>query len=97
MGFLDEFIKGAGEIIEGASYGAIIGNWLNKGGNDALNDIEAFVKRGTDEMVDAMDAHLLNLTSTTLDSNQRRQLVKFYAFFKLIEFNKYQKWRGFPE
>ena len=96
MGFLDDLIKGAGEFLEGASYGVIIGKWQEKGGNEALNDIETFVRRSTPEMIDAMDGHLLNLSTTTYDSNKRKELVKFYAFFKIIEFNTYQKWRGFP-
>ena len=96
MGFFDDLIKGAGEFLEGASYGVIIGKWQEKGGNAALNDIEAFVKRSTPEMINAMDSHLLNYASTNFDKEQRRELIKFYAFFKLVEFNTYQQWRGFP-
>lgn len=96
MSFFDDLIKGAGDFLEGASYAVIISKWQEKGGNAALNDIEAFVKRSTPEMINAMDSHLLNSASTNYDSQQRRELTKFYAFFKLVEFNTFQKWRGFP-
>lgn len=91
-----DIIEGAGQFFKGYSFGSIIGNWLERSDSNAFNDIEEFVKRAPDTMIDEMDTHLLRLSVTHLDFESRTRLVKFYAFFKLVEYLRYQQWRGFP-
>lgn len=92
-----EIIEGVGRFLEGASNGVIINQWLELEENDALNSIEEFIKRATSSQIDSMDASLLQVAHIHLNGESRMQLIKYYAFFKLLEFHRFQQWRGFPK
>jgi len=92
----DQIIEGVGSFLEGASNGVVISQWLEFEENDALNGIEEFVKRASSAQLDSMDTSLLQLAHIHLNSEKRMQLIKYYAFFKLVEFIRFKEWRGFP-
>lgn len=92
-----QIIEGVGTFLEGASNGVIINQWLEVEEVDALNNIEEFVRRASSTQIDSMDSSLLHIAHFHLDSEKRLQLIKYYAFFKLVEFNRFQEWRGFPK
>ena len=89
-------LKGVGEVLEGAGHGLTIRQWLDISQGEALNSIEEFVKRSSTERIDSMDLVLLQMATTQFNVNERLQLVKYYTFFKVAEFNRFEKWRGFP-
>lgn len=93
---LGDIIRGVGAFFEGASNGAIINNWLEMPQREALNSIEEFIKNASSEQIDSMDASLLQIAHMHLSPENRMQLIKFYAFYKLVEYHRFQKWRGFP-
>jgi hypothetical protein len=91
-----EIIKGVGTFIEGASNVTVISQWLEMEERDALNSIEEFVRRSAVERIDSIDISLLQMAHIYIDSDARLKLIKFYAFFKLVETMRFNSWRGFP-
>jgi len=91
-----EIIGGIGSFLEGASYAAIIEDWIKRDFNDGLNSIEAYVKSVSTGMIDNMDSALLLRIHMTIDPDNKDILVKYYAFFKMMELVKFEAFRGFP-
>lgn len=91
-----EIIEGAGKFLGALANVNVISEWLKMDETDALNSIEEFVRNVSTERIDSMDADLLNRCNFEFDAYNRTRLIKFYAMFKLVEFVKYQKFRGFP-
>jgi hypothetical protein len=78
--------------------GLKINEWLEMDEASALSSIEEFVGNSTTENIDQMDAALLNRVNITFDADDRKSVVKYYAYFKLGEYVKFNgKWRGFPQ
>lgn len=94
---LGDIIKGVGTFIQGAANGVIINQWQEMSSSDALNSIEEFIKNSATTQIDAMDVSLLQLAFVHPSPATRVQLIQFYAFFKIVEFHRFQKWRGFPQ
>lgn len=97
MSWFTDLISGAGEFLKGASLSKIVSSWLEKDDNSALNDIEEFVRSAPSELIDEMDAFLLQYATYQLSIEKRERLIKFYSFFKIIEYRRFDKWRGFPK
>lgn len=93
---LNEIIGGVGDFLVGVSNAATINQWLDMSQQDALQGIESFIKNASTASIDSMDASLLHLAAFHLDIHRRVILVKYYSFFKVVEFNRFQTWRGFP-
>jgi hypothetical protein len=89
-------ISGVGAFLDGASRVAVIYEWLKLSDESAFNSITEFVKGSSVESIDEIDKTLFVMAYTSIDPNTRARCVKFYTFFKLVEFIKFDKWRGFP-
>lgn len=83
-------------FLTGAAAGAVIEGWLNDDFQDALRDIAQFVQNAPMETIDMMDQMLLMRTLLTIDPERRQTIVKYYAYFKIAEYVKYEQFRGFP-
>lgn len=91
-----EVLKGAGRFFEGLANANIINEWLDMDELTALNAIQEFVRHVPTERLDVMDMDLLTRCRMEFSPDNRTKLVKFYAFFKLLEYMRFQAFRGFP-
>lgn len=83
-------------MFQNLSDSVIINNWLGMTEDDALNSIEAQVRSSSTEDVDRLAATLLAAATHQFDPEVRERLIRFYGFFKIVEFHRYGQWRGFP-
>lgn len=91
-----EIVQGAGEMFQGLSDVAVIANWMQMDDQGAFNSIEAQIQSSGIDAIDRMDAALLSFANSQFESVAKRRAIKFYAFFKMAEFNRYG-FRGFPQ
>jgi hypothetical protein len=93
---LSVFITSTGGVLQEAGDAAIISSWLSMEEVDAISAIRERVETSPEADVDRLDAALLTMTSTHFDPAARVQLAKFYAWFKIVELLRFEKFRGFP-
>jgi hypothetical protein len=86
-----------GQVLRGMSDMAIVNNWLAMDDQSAYASIATQVGGSPTEDIDRLDGALLTFASTNLDAGTRQRLIKFYTVFKIVEFERYQKFRGFPQ
>jgi hypothetical protein len=86
-----------GEALRGLSEVEMIHVWLGRSDEGAFTGIVAQVSASSTDEVDRLDAALLSLAKASPDSDLRMRLIKFYAFFKIVEMQRYREFRGFPQ
>lgn len=85
------------DFLTGAAAGALVERWLNDDFQDALGEIAEFINASPAETIDMMDQMLLMKTMLVIDPERRENVVKFYAYYKIAEFAKFGRFRGFPK
>lgn len=94
----NNILKNISDVTTGAMIGMKINEWMEMDETSALNSIEEFVGSASAESIDQMDSVLLNRINITFDADDRKSVMKYYAYFKLGEYVKFGgKWRGFPQ
>jgi len=97
MGFLDDLVEGMGEAFKYGSNEAIWNAWMEmEEEEEALNSIEAFVSDESAQRIEEMDVHIQTKGIITFGSMGIKTL-RYYAFFKVSEFNRFRRWRGFGD
>jgi hypothetical protein len=96
MGKWLEILEGIGEVAQGLGDVAVFNNWMQMDDAGAFNSIEAQIRCSDVSTVDRMDASLLQYANVQIDPYSRMRAIKFYSFFKLVEFNNYG-FRGYPQ
>ncbi len=92
----ERVLQGAGAFVQGVTYGMTISRWLELDDESAYAEIVSYVNGSSTGDVDGMDAVLLQTAYTNFVPEQRNRLVRFYALFKVVEYNRFGQFRGFP-
>lgn len=81
-------------IAEQTAYGVIIAQWEKLDDDDACQAINDYVLQSSLNQLSGMDSALSAAAATRFDIGDRRRVGHFYAFFKIVEFNRHG-FRGF--
>jgi hypothetical protein len=92
MSFLETVVEGAA----GVALGLKVSEWLQLPQEDALTAIREYVYNNHIDVIDAIDAILLQAAAFQIDPDTKIRLLKRYAYFKIIEYERFGKFRGFP-
>ncbi|MDE3723513.1 hypothetical protein PWG71_19155 [Nocardiopsis sp. N85] len=90
------FLQGVGEVAQGTASVMAVRRLLDLDDNTAFARIADFVESSGTAEIDAFDGVLLSTATGEIDLHARARLIKFYAFFKMLEYMKFNRFRGFP-
>lgn len=93
----ENILKTVNDVSKGGLIGMKINEWMDMPESEGFEAIEDFINESSTEMIDNMDVVLLNHCNMVFDVDDRKKIIKYYAYFKLGEYKAYGKWRGFPE
>lgn len=73
-----------------------ITTWGEMNESDALMGIRTFIQQSTSDEIDGMDKVLLQAAVVQSEPEMKVKMLKYYAFFKVAEFERFGNFRGFP-
>ena len=88
--------EAAGPIAQGVGSAVLAQRLLQMDDEDAYAELNRCARSLATQQVDQIDSSLLLAASNTADRDARHRLVKFYAYFKWAEADRYGRFAGFP-